>query len=67
MQKAIESDNIEEIKAKMKALDEVMHKLSQKIYQQSQAGQQSGDTSSTGNEAEEDVVDAEFTEENDQK
>ncbi|HHX01474.1 MAG TPA: molecular chaperone DnaK [Firmicutes bacterium] len=67
LQKAIESDNIEEIKAKMKALDEVMHKLSQKIYQQSQAGQQSGDTSSTGNEAEEDVVDAEFTEENDQK
>ena len=47
LQKALESDNIEEIKAKIKAFDEVMHKLSQKIYQQTQAGQQTGDTSST--------------------
>ncbi|MDI9418758.1 MAG: molecular chaperone DnaK [Firmicutes bacterium] len=67
LQKALESDNIEEIKAKIKAFDEVMHKLSQKIYQQTQAGQQTGDTSSTQDKAEEDVVDAEFTEEDGQK
>lgn len=66
LQKAVESDDAEEIKAKMKAMDEIMHKLSQRIYQQAQAGQQSG-ASSTQTDAGEDVVDAEFTDETDQK
>lgn len=67
LQKAIDSEDIEEIKAKMKALDEAMHKVSEKIYQQAQAKAQAESGQSTGNtgaaDADEDIVDAEFTEE----
>lgn len=67
LQKAVETDNIEEIKAKMKAMDEVMHKLSQRIYQQAQASQQGSGDSSTQGKSGDDVIDAEFTDGSEQK
>lgn len=69
LKKAAEGEDIEEIKAKMKAMDEVLHKLSQKIYEQAQASQQQTGQQGAADaaNANEDIVDAEFTEENDQK
>ena len=72
LQKAIEADELEEIKAKMKALDESMHEISAKIYEQAQAeaqAQAQGQAEAEGNASgsDEDVVDAEFTEENEEK
>lgn len=61
---ALEKDDTEEIKAKMKALDEVMHSISQKIYEQAQAQGQTQAQSGTGAQPDEDVVDADFKEEN---
>ena len=61
---ALEKDDTEEIKAKMKALDEVMHSISQKIYEQAQAQGQTQAQSGTGVQPDEDVVDADFKEEN---
>ncbi len=64
LQEAIEAEDLEAIKDKMKALDEAMHKISEKIYQQAQAQAdpeaQATEGSATGKE---DVVDAEYTEE----
>ncbi|MGM8213511.1 molecular chaperone DnaK [Virgibacillus sp. W0430] len=63
LKKAIESDDIDEIKAKKEALEEQVQQLSVKLYeqmaqeQQAQAGQE-GDAS----EQAEDVVDADYTE-----
>jgi len=61
LKKAVEGDDLEEIKAKMKAMDEVMHRISTKIYQQTQANTQ---TNADSGKTDEDVVDADFTEEN---
>ncbi|MGI6148258.1 MAG: molecular chaperone DnaK [Limnochordia bacterium] len=62
LQAAMDKDDLEEIKAKMKALDEVMHGISQKLYEQAQAQGQPGQ-SAGGSAPNEDVVDADFTEE----
>lgn len=62
---AIEAEgdmDVEDVKAKMKALDEAMHEVSQTIYQQQQQEAPSG-TSGDEAQEDEDVVDAEFTEE----
>jgi len=60
---AMEKDDTEEIKAKMKALDEVMHSISQKLYEQAQAQNQGQAGSSAGAQPNEDVVDADYKEE----
>ncbi len=63
LKKAIEADDLEEIKAKMKDLDAAMHEISAKIYEQAQAeANAQGSENPGGTEADEDVVDAEFTE-----
>ncbi len=61
---AVEKDDAEEIKTKMKGLDEVLHRISEKLYQEAQAAdpQASGGASET-QEHDEDIVDADFTEE----
>src|SRR5690554_890031 len=60
---AVEKDDIEDIKAKMKALDEVMHGISQKLYEQAQAQGTQGQTGEAADGAQpEDIVDADFTE-----
>ncbi|HPT83273.1 MAG TPA: molecular chaperone DnaK [Limnochordia bacterium] len=60
---AMEKDDLEEIKAKMRSLDEVMHRISERLYQQAQA--QGTQTGSPGpdQKGQEDVVDADYTEE----
>jgi molecular chaperone DnaK len=60
---AVEKDDAEEIKAKMKALDEVLHRISEKLYQEAQATGPQGGTASDTQGADEDIVDADFTEE----
>ncbi|MDP3387129.1 MAG: molecular chaperone DnaK [Eubacteriales bacterium] len=65
LKKALENNNIAEIKAKLETLTEEFNKLAQKIYQQS--SQEGGDNSSEGQpESQEaggdDVVDAEYEE-----
>jgi molecular chaperone DnaK len=60
---ALEKDDMEAIKAKMKALDGVMHGISQKLYEQAQAQGQSQAGPAGGASPGEDVVDADFTEE----
>ncbi|PMC39683.1 molecular chaperone DnaK [Bacillus sp. UMB0899] len=64
LKSAIESNNLEEIKAKKEALQTIVQELSVKLYEQAQqaAGAQQG--TDAGNKAD-DVVDAEFEEVND--
>ncbi|MCM3442066.1 molecular chaperone DnaK [Metabacillus halosaccharovorans] len=65
LKSAIESNNLEEIKAKKEALQTIVQELSVKLYEQAQqaagAQQQGGDAGSKAD----DVVDAEFEEVND--
>ena len=69
LQKASEGEDIEELKTKLEAFNQVLHQMSAKLYEQAQAqAQAQGNTEASGQTtAEEDVVDAEFTEENDDK
>nr|NLJ74652.1 molecular chaperone DnaK [Bacillota bacterium] len=62
---AVEKDDTEEIKAKMKALDEVLHRISEKLYQEAQAAGVNPEAASeaSGTDQNEDIVDADFTEE----
>ena len=62
---AVEKDDTEEIKAKMKALDEVLHRISEKLYQEAQAAGPNPEAPSDagGTDQNEDIVDADFTEE----
>ena len=60
---AVEKDDLEEIKTKMKELDEVLHRISEKLYQEAQAaGPQTGGADAPQGD-DEDIVDADFTEE----
>lgn len=64
LKSAMEQDDLEDIKAKMKNLDEVMHRISEQLYQQAQA--QGGPEASQGTATQgqdEDIVDADYTEE----
>ncbi|NLJ80341.1 MAG: molecular chaperone DnaK [Firmicutes bacterium] len=63
LKEAMEKDDQEEIKAKMKALDEVLHRISEKLYQQTQEATAQGGAQTGGSEQNEDIVDADFTEE----
>ena len=61
LKKAIEGGNLEDIKAKMSALESSLHAMSEKLYQQAQAAQQQaqGGAQQQGS-ADDGVVDAEF-------
>jgi hypothetical protein len=61
LKKAVEGGNIEDIKAKMSALESSLHAMSEKLYQQAQAAQQQaqGGAQQQG-PADDGVVDAEF-------
>lgn len=60
---ATEGDDLEEIKAKMKALDEVLHRMSEQLYQQSQASADYAESEQDDSGEQDDIVDADFTEE----
>ncbi len=60
---AVENDDTEEIKTKMKQLDEVLHRISEKLYQEAQSAQPQADGDANVQGENEDIVDAEFTEE----
>ena len=71
LEAAAKEDDHDEIKAKLEALDNAFLPVSQKIYADSGAGaegmdpnqfQQGADNASNSNQADDDVVDAEFTE-----
>ncbi len=64
LQAAMEKDVLEDIKVKMKALDEVLHRISERLYQEAQAaGAQPGGATDATQGDDEDIVDADFTEE----
>ena len=63
LKKALESNNIEDIKTKTDELTEEFNKIAQKIYQQeaqSQQGQQAGQQEDQQESEDEDVVDADY-------
>ncbi len=60
---AMEGDSVEEINSKTEALAQASHKLAEKMYAQSQEGQEGGEAAGqAGGEKDEDVVDAEYEE-----
>ncbi len=66
LKKALEGDDTEDIQAKMKALDEKLHAISTKLYEEAQQqAQQGAEQGSAAQEEDEDVVDAEYTESDD--
>lgn len=76
LEAATKEDDHDDIKAKLEALDNAFLPISQKIYADSGAGsegmdpsqfQQGADNASNSNQADDDVVDAEFTEVDDKK
>ncbi len=76
LEAAAKEDDHDEIKAKLEALDNAFLPVSQKIYADAGAGaegmdpsqfQQGADNAAESNQANDDVVDAEFTEVNDDK
>ncbi|MGP9689644.1 molecular chaperone DnaK [Psychrobacter sp. AOP22-C1-C5] len=76
LETAAKEDDHDDIKAKLEALDNAFLPISQKIYADSGAGaegmdpsqfQQGADNAAESNQANDDVVDAEFTEVNDDK
>ncbi|WP_078545544.1 molecular chaperone DnaK [Litchfieldia alkalitelluris] len=66
---AIESNNLEEMRAKKDALSEIVQQLSVKLYEEAakQAQAAGGDAGAQGGKAGDDVVDAEFEEVKDDK
>ena len=68
LQKALEGDDIEAIKAKMDALSGALHEVSQAIYQSAQTAQDSAQTGQNAGQSNDDnVVDAEYTVQDDDK
>ena len=76
LEAAAKEDDHDDIKAKLEALDNAFLPVSQKIYADAGAGaegmdpsqfQQGADNAAESNQADDDVVDAEFTEVNDDK
>ncbi|MDL4841490.1 molecular chaperone DnaK [Aquibacillus rhizosphaerae] len=65
LQKAIEADDIEQIKEKKEALQEQVQALSVKLYEQAAADAQAQAGAEGGEEQGEDVVDADYEEVND--
>ncbi|HLR92594.1 MAG TPA: Hsp70 family protein, partial [Atopostipes sp.] len=65
LQKAIESDDIEDIKAKKEALEEQVQQLSVKLYEQ--MSQEEGQTEQGQEKTDDDVVDADYKEVDDEE
>ncbi len=65
LKSALESGNVEDIKAKRDKLNEVVQQLTMKLYEQAQA--QAGAEQQAGGPSDDGVVDAEFEEVNDDK
>lgn len=65
LKKALEGNDLEQIKAKKEALQEKVQQLSVKLYEQAQAQAAQGDEAS--NNADDDVVDADYQEVDDDK
>lgn len=61
LKKALESDNLDEIKAKQEELQKVLHDVSAKTYQQT-GSQDAAEAETASEKADEDVIDADFTE-----
>ena len=59
---ALEAENFEEVRTKKDALEELVQQLSVKIYEQAAAEAEAAQGEEAGEEAEDDVVDAEFEE-----
>ena len=61
LKKALEGDNVEEIKAKTEELSQEFYSISQKLYQQANTqGTQTGATGTEANKKDDDVVDADY-------
>ena len=60
LQKALDENNMEEVKSKLQVLEQAMQAASQQMYQQQ--AQQNTDTTSANNGGKDDFVDAEFEE-----
>lgn len=69
MKKAIESNNLDDIRAKKDALQQIIQDISMKLYQQAGAGTQGAETNKENQSSGKDdnVVDADFEEVNDDK
>jgi molecular chaperone DnaK len=68
LKKAIESDNLEEIKSKTEVLATASHKLAEVMYQKAQSEAEAGGEDAAGSaDQKDDVVDAEFEEVVDEK
>ncbi len=67
LKKAIEDNNLDEMRAKKDELQEVIQQLSVKLYEQAAQAQGAGAQGTEGQAPDDDVVDAEFTEVNDDK
>ena len=60
LQKALDENNMEEVKSKLQVLEQAMQAASQQMYQQQ--AQQNTDSTSANNGGKDDFVDAEFEE-----
>lgn len=69
LKKAIESNNLDDIRAKKDALQQIIQDISMKLYQQAGAGTQGAETNKENHSSGKDdnVVDADFEEVNDDK
>lgn len=67
LKKALEGEDIEEIKAKKEALEEVVQQLSVKLYESMQQQQAEGADSSAGSAEDDNVVDADYSEVDDEE
>ncbi|MCK5707371.1 MAG: molecular chaperone DnaK [Candidatus Aureabacteria bacterium] len=75
LKKAIETNNVDDIKEKMEALNKASHKLSEMLYKEAtKAQQQQQDTTASGDEpqkeqskSDDDVIDAEYTVDDEKK
>ncbi|SHF67843.1 molecular chaperone DnaK [Ornithinibacillus halophilus] len=64
---ALESDNLEDIKAKKEALEEQVQQLSVKLYEQMAQQQQQAGEAQEGQNTDDDVVDADYSEVDDEE
>ena len=66
LKKALEGDDIEDIRTKKDALEEIVQQLSVKVYEQAAQAQQGAESAEGQGNSDDDVVDAEYTEVNDE-
>ncbi|MGD9559687.1 MAG: molecular chaperone DnaK [Oscillospiraceae bacterium] len=64
---ALDSDNLDDIKAKQEELQKALYEVSSKVYQQTGDETAAEDATAAENAGEEDVIDADFTEIDDDK